>query len=623
MSDELLPYYDRELAALRGLAAEFALQHPKIAGRLSLGRDESRDPHVERLLQGAAFLSARVQKRIDDDYPELTGGLLDLLYPHYLRPVPSLAIAEFSIDPAQAQLTSGYLLARGTELETEPVEGESCTYRTSFDVRLWPLRIAATRMAGPPFQLPVVPPPGTAAVFSVTLETLADTVRVGQMPLGSLRFHLHADEGTAIYELYELLLTRCLGIVLSDGTADGRSVVLSREHLHAAGLDHHEAVIPHDPRSFSGYRLLAEFFALPQKFLFIDLVGLDPSVVGGFGRRMTISFLLSTANRDLERQLTPRSIRLGCTPIVNLFSQVFDPAVVDGTRTDVCLTPDVRRPRAMEVYSIDSVQAGPPGADPRDVLPLYAVDPAAEGRSRATPLRWVAARRQHRDPRPDGGYDDATDVWLTMVDKSGENTILDETVLHVRGSCTNRNLPARLPFAVGRPRLSLRDGQGPVGGVVCLTRPTRPLRVAPGHGTAWRIVSHLTLNHLSLIDAGDGRAALALREMLRLYLFDALDDFEQKQRWIDGIVDVSSRRVAARTSGPRGGICQGLEVRLELDEDKFVDRAGYLFCTVLDRFLGAWVTINSFVRLVGTSRERDSRKEAWTWPPRAGGRILA
>ena len=140
MSDDLLPYYDRELAILRSLAGEFAERHPKIAARLSLGRDESRDPHVERMLQGVAFLAARVQKRLDDDYPELTDGLLDLLYPHYLRPVPSLAIAEFVIDPKQAQLTAGYRIARGTPIETEDVEGERCRYRTCFEQRLWPLK---------------------------------------------------------------------------------------------------------------------------------------------------------------------------------------------------------------------------------------------------------------------------------------------------------------------------------------------------------------------------------------------------------------------------------------------------------------------------------------------------
>ena len=625
MSDDLLPYYDRELAILRSLAGEFAERHPKIAGRLSLGRDDSQDPHVERMLQGVAFLAARVQKRLDDDYPELSDGLLDLLYPHYLRPLPSMAIAEFAIDPKQAQLTAGYHLPRGTPVETEEVEGERCRYRTCFDQRLWPLKITAAGLSGPPFQLPIVPPAGTVAVLSTVIEPLSGEVRVGQLPLGSLRLHLHAEAGQSMQELYELLLTRCLGVVIADGPADPQAVVLPRQRLVAAGFDPADAAIPDDPRSFSGYRLLSEFFALPQKFLFVDLEGLTPQVIGRIGRAMHVSILLSATSRDLERVVSPRSIRLGCTPVVNLFAQQLDPMRIDGTRSEYCITPDARRPRAVEVYAIQSVQAAPSGSDAEDVLPFYAVaaggaPPVAAKDGRR--LRWLAARRMHREPQPDGVTDAATDIWLALVDDAGGPVSVADLTVHTRALCTNRNLPARLPFAVGRPRLTLPEGQGPIGTIKCLTRPTRPLRTMPGRGNAWRIISHLSLNHLSLADAGDGRAPQALREMLRLYLLDDLDDYEQKQRWIQGIIGVSSRRVAARV-GDRGGVCQGVEIRLELDEERFSDKAAYLFCSVLERFLGAWVNINSFTRLVASSRERESRREQWMWPPRAGGRTLA
>lgn len=627
MSDDLLPYYDRELAILRSLAGEFAERHPKIAARLSLGRDESRDPHVERMLQGVAFLAARVQKRLDDDYPELTDGLLDLLYPHYLRPVPSLAIAEFAIDPKQAQLTAGYRIARGTPIETEDVEGERCRYRTCFEQRLWPLKVAAAGLSGPPFSLPVMPPAGTVAVLSIAIETLSSEVRVGQMPLGSLRLYLHAEAGQSMHELYELLLTRCLGVVIADGPGDTQAVVLPRDRLVAAGFDSADAAIPDDPRSFSGYRLLSEFFALPEKFLFVDLEGLTPEVIGRLGGTMHVSILLSATSRELERVLSLRAIRLGCTPIVNLFAQQLDPMRIDGARSEYCITPDARRPRAVEVYSLESVQAGPAGDEPVDVLPFYAVEGIDSPSSAVAVgprqrLRWLASRRMHREPRPDGANDSATDTWLSIVDEAGGPAAVADLIVHTRAVCTNRNLPTRLPFAVGRPRLTLPDGQGPVGAVTCLTRPTRPLRTMPGRGAAWRIISHLSLNHLSLADAGDGRAPQALREMLKLYLLDDLDDYDQKQRWIQGIIGVSSRRVAARV-GHRGGVCQGVEIRLELDEERFSDRAAYLFCSVLDRFIGAWVNINSFTRLVSTSRERESRREQWTWPPRAGARVLA
>jgi len=628
MSDDLLPYYDRELAILRTLAAEFAERNPKVAGRLSLGRDESQDPHVERLLQGVAYLSAQVQKRLDDDYPELTDGLLDLLYPHYLRPVPSMAIAELGITPAQAALTAGYRVPRGTPVQTEDVEGENCQYRTCFDLQLWPLAVTEARLSGPPFQLPLVPPAGTVAVLSITIEALSKEVRIGAMPLESLRFHLHSEAGQPVYELYELLLTKCLGIVVSEGPVDPQAVMLGREKIVAAGFAPADAAIPDDPRSFSGYRLLSEFFVLPQKFLFVDLLGLSPQVLGRIGNRMQISVLLSASSRELERIISAKSVRLGCTPIVNLFSQPLDPMRIDGSRTEYCITPDARRPRAVEVHTLESVQASEPGGELGDVKPFYAVAPTFDQRPAATGiggrrLRWTASRRLHREPRPDGAIDAATDTWISIVDESGDPAAIADLTIHTHALCTNRNLPARLPFAVGRPRLTLPDGQGPVGRISCLTRPTRPMRQAPGDGAAWRLVSHLSLNHLSLVDAGDGRAPQALREILRLYLLEDLDDFEQKQRWIQSILGVSCRRVAARTGGDRGGICQGVEVRLELDEELFTEKAGYLFSSLLERFFGAWVNINSFTRLVATSRQRESRQEQWRWPPRAGGKVLA
>lgn len=627
MNDDLLPYYERELGILRLLATRFAERHPKVAARLRLGRDESQDPHVERLLQGVAFLAADVQKRLDDDFPELTDGLLDLLYPHFLRPVPSMAIIRMAIDPKQAALTAGYLVPRGTELQTEEVDGERCTYRTCFTTRLWPLKIGTVQLGGPPFALPIVPPAGTAAVLSLGIETLASGVKISQMALGSLRLHLHADAGQSINELYELLLTRCAGVLLFRDADDPAPVMLPRESLVPAGFAADEAALPHDPRVFAGYRLLTEFFALPQKYLFIDLCGLTPERLAGFGSSMRVAVLLTETSRDLERGVGPGSVYLGCTPIVNLFSQQFDSVQADGRRSETCLTPDSRRPRAIEVYSVDGVQVSEPGGELADVRPFYAVNPAAStlaaDAATAGRLRWVAARRMHREPRPDGGVDAATDTWLTLVDEVGGPAAIAGLTIHSRGLCTNRNLPARLPFAVDRPRLQLRDGQGPIGTITCLTRPTVATRILPGRGAAWRLISHLSLNHLSLVDAGDGQAAKALREMLRLYLFDDSDDFEQRRRWIEGIVGVSSRRVAARVGGDRGGVCQGVEVRLELDDSRFDDRAAYLFSAVIERFLGGWVSVNSFTRLVSTSRQRERHKEQWTWPPRSGAGVLA
>jgi type VI secretion system protein ImpG len=623
MSDELLPYYDRELGIMRGLVAEFAERHPKIAGRLALGRDDSQDPHVERLVQAFSFLAARIHRRLDDDFPELTDALLGLLYPHYLRPVPSMSIVEMAFDPKQAAVTEPHRVPRDTLLETEPLDDESCLYRTCFDVDLLPVRVAAARFSGPPFRLPIVPPTGTAAVLQLTIETLSDAVQIGQLPLDSLRFHLHAASGRTAYELYELLLTRVSGVVVWSGQAGGSVSRLPADCLRPAGFERTEAALETDPRSFPGYRLLSEFFAFPQKFLFVDLRGIAAGMTADCGRRIEIAILLDTFSRDLERSVSAETVRLGCTPIVNSFTQRVDPVRLEGVATETCIVPDARRPMALEILSLRGVRGVRPGGEPFEIRPFFGSHGGGKPRDNdGSNVWWITARRPRMEARPDGTSDSAGDVWMSLVDHDGGLAGLADVTLLIDAWCGNRNLPGRLPFAIGRPRLQFHDTQGPVGSLNCLIRPTRTLRPVPGRGAAWKLVSHLSLNHLSLVDAGDGQAGESLREILRLYLLDDIDDLEQRSRWIDGLVSVSGRRVAARVPGPAGGVCRGVEVRVDLDDDNFADGAGYLFASVLERFLGAWVSINSFTRLVAGSRQRESRKEEWRWPPRAGDRVL-
>ena len=627
MSNELLPYYERELAIMRDLAAEFAARHPKIAARLSIGRDDSQDPHVERLLQGFAFLTARVHKRLDDDYPELCQTLLEMLYPHYVQPVPSMTVVGMAFDPKQAAVTVPHIVPRGTLLETEPVDDENCQFRTCFDVPLQPMRITSVKLEGPPFQLPILPQQGTAAILTIEIETLSDAITIGQLDLGTLRFHLHSGSGRVPYELYELLLSKCLGIVVSEGPRDRDAVFLPPERLRPAGFEPDEATIPCDSRSFPGYRLLTELFALPRKFLFVDLAGLDRASTSRFGRRMQIAIQLSTTNDELEKGVTADTVRLGCTPVVNLFHQRLDPVRLDGRATEISVIPDARRPLALEVHSIKQVRFVEVGGGSSPVgafhEPTHRLRMPGGSEDNGKRMWWTAARRPRRSPRPDGTIDLGTDLWMSLVDEDGGPAPLTDGTLIVEAECVNRNLPSRLPFTVGRPRMTFREGHGVVGQVLCLHAPTATVRPDISGGAAWRLLSHLSLNHLSLVDADELAAAEVLREILQLYLLEGTQDFHQKSQWVQGLICTSSRRVAGRVPGPEGGICRGLEVRLLLDEERFADGAAYLFASVIERFLGSWVTLNSFTRLVAASKQRESRREEWRWPPRSGNRVLA
>jgi type VI secretion system protein ImpG len=611
MSDELLPYYNRELAFLRHLGAEFAEAHPKIAGRLRWGPDAVRDPHVARLIEAFAFLSARIRHKLDDEFPEVSESLLGVLYPHYLAPIPSLAIVQFALDPQQGQLTSGYSVPRGETVETEPIEGQPCRFRTCYPVTLWPLELKAAELRGQPFAAPPVRLASPArAVVRLALQTSSDKLAVKQLPLGSLRFYLQGQT-PFVYDLYELLLNNTLGVAVASGVNDPAPVLLGSDAIRPVGFGRDEGLLDYPPRSFWGYRLLSEYFAFPEKFLFLELSGLTPQVLEKLGRTLELYLYLGAHSRDLEKQVTRETFQLGCSPIVNLFPQRAEPISLTETETEYRVVPDARRPLAHEVYAVQRVIATSPENEEVEFLPFFSVKHGSPGQEPRT--FWHAARRPAQFA---GGQVDAgTELWLSLVDLDFQPSAPAKWTLDVETICLNRDLPRRLPFGGGQPHLQLVSASS-VAKVVCLTAPTPTLRPALRHGTVWRLISHLSLNHLSLADTAEG--AEALREILRLYDFA---DSAGTRAAIEGVRNVRSRRVVGRVGGHvSGGFCRGLEVTLQLDEEKFTGGGVFLFASVLERFLGLYTSLNSFTKTVVTTQQREEPLRRW--PPRAGEQVL-
>src|SRR5580658_7211657 len=149
MRSELLEVYERELAYLRKMGADFGERNPRIASRLLLEPDRCEDPHVERLIESFALLAARVHLRIDDDFPQITEALLNILYPHYLCPIPSMSVAEFHTDPERGKMTSSLQVPKGTVLYSRPVEGVPCKFRTCYNTTLWPLKVSSAQWLTP------------------------------------------------------------------------------------------------------------------------------------------------------------------------------------------------------------------------------------------------------------------------------------------------------------------------------------------------------------------------------------------------------------------------------------------------------------------------------------------
>lgn len=618
MSDELLPYFQQELTFLRHMGQEFAEKHPKIAGRLHLNADGSHDPHVERIIEAFAYLNARIQYKLDDDFPEIVESMLGVLYPHYQQPTPSMAIVQFQLDRSQATRTSGYAVKPGTFLDTEPVPGygERCRYQTCYPAVAWPFDLNSASLTARPFQAPLSPKSADAqSVLKLSLDTIDKGLNFSQMEIGTLRFYLHNTLARNALALYELLFNDTIEIVLASSPSDPDPVVLPKSSLAPVGFGRDEGLLPYSARSFPGYRLLTEYFAFPQKFCFFDLAGIQPRHLARFGNHLEIYLYINRSSPELEKGVSKDNFRLGCTPIVNLFPQRADPFILSQRQTDYRVIPDARRIAALEIYSIDRVTATSPRGETVEFLPFYSLQHGSTRQARQN--FWKASRKPGDRSQTGLSNDDGTEMYLSLIDLEFSPSAPPDWTVEVETTCLNRDLPKALPDGGGRPRLDLIEGKGSISTITCLTKPTPTSRPILGQGMRWRLLSHLNLNHLSLSKAGDG--AEALREILKLYV---VREDEETRRRIEGVMRVQSRRVVGRSASAINGLCQGMEVTVHFDESKFSGSGVYLFASVLDRFLGMYSSINSFSRMVATSEQRQNQGAVWKWPARAGEKVL-
>ncbi|MEQ8788327.1 MAG: type VI secretion system baseplate subunit TssF [Pirellulaceae bacterium] len=612
MTDELLPYYNRELAYFRRVAARFARVNPKIAGRLRIGPDSSEDPHVERLIEAFAFLNARIRCKLEDDFPELSDALLSVLYPHFVAPIPSMAIVKFALDRRQSKLKNGYDIPRGSMLQTEPLDGEPCRFRTCYDVKAWPIEVVSARLEAAPFESPGSPHSSEAvAAIAIKLRCLSAEMKFGDLAASTLRFYLAGlPQHTQL--LYELLFNSTLDIALANSARDARPLVLPKHNLRYVGFNRDEGMLPYSSRSALGYRLLTEFFAFPQKFLFFDLVLPERERMAELGSEVELFVHLEQTSVDLERNVSRTTFQLGCTPMVNLFRQRAEPIQLTQTESEYRVVPDSRRPLATEVYSIDEVTGASPSGDEYPYVPFYSIEHASRKDERQK--FWYADRRD-AEPR-EGIIDHGSEVYLNLVDLDFTPSPQSGWFVDIGTTCFNRDLPNRLPFGGGQPKLSLSEGGGGVASIECLTAPTPTRRPPRKHRSMWKLISHLSLGHLSLVDGEHGAAAL--REMLQLYDFA---DSPDTRAMIAALVAVDSRRVTGRVASRHGAaICRGVEVEVQLDPDGFSDHSLCLFACVLENFLSQYCSINSFAKLVVKTKRHGS---PWrTWAPRSGERPL-
>lgn len=611
MSSELLPYYERELLFIRKMASEFAERYPERAAALKLTHNGCEDPHVERMIEAFALIAGRIQCKIDDEFPEITQALLDVLYPHFLRQVPSMAIAQFEVDAEQSKSSTGHVVPRGAIAYSEPVGGVQCRFRTAYPVRLFPLRVVSAT-----FSRAANLPGGVSSVnaqYAIRIELQAQGMaKFPALHIHDLRFHIGGDPQAAHW-LYELLFNNVTQILLRCSEKSGKSfsMPLGSDSIVEVGCGREEAILPYAETSFQGYRLLQEYFCFQQKFLFFDLTQLERIAAGSFADRMEIVILLDEFQRAeraslLESAVGVETFRLGCTPVVNLFDHCAEPIRVSHTRTEYPIIPDVHAPLATEVYSVNRVTSvAPYSEEPREYRPFYSCRHGDEhGGAEAF---WYATRR------PSERNDDSgTDVYLSLVDRNFRSSLPATESITAHITCTNRNLPERLALSGRWGELDLESS------AIVRTRivggPTKAVRPPLRKGLQWRLISHLSLNHLSLVEGGVD----ALREVLRLYDTAANPS---AARQIAGLTALRSNRKMARLDSEHGFVfCQGITIDTEFDEEQFAGSGAFLLARILERFFGLYSAVNSFTQLRVTTRQR--KGVVWAWPPRTGEQIV-
>lgn len=604
--EDLLPYYERELGFLRRDLREFAERYPKIAGRLLIGGEVCEDPHIERMIESFGLLNARIAKRLDDDYPEFTEALFEALYPHYLRPFPSCSIARFDVDGA----SGAAIVPRGTRLNTRAVRGGPCTFRTAYPVSLAALALADATFT-PIVRAPesVMLPAGATAGIGLTIASTAAQASVGQLGVDRLRVFIDGEPSFCA-ALRDALFMRSVAASV-EADRSGRWIPLAAIPVQPAGFGDDEALIDFPARSHTAYRLLTEYFCFPEKFNFFDIdLAAVAAAAPADARTITLHLALAGIRSDsntarMLSTLSTNNVLLGCTPVVNLFRMRGEPIRITHSSASYPVLADGRRAYGFEVHSVDAVslvRQTPQGETVVEFQPFYSLkhgqEPERDGHY------WVT-RRDERLARTSPGYE----TEISIVDIDFDPAEVEIHTLNVELTCTNRDLPAALGYGHSGGDLFAEGGAGEES-IVFLRKPTVSYRFERERGAHWRLISHLTLNHLSLTDGGVD----AFREMLALY---DLPRSASSQRQIGGIAGVAQKPATAWLAGnPFSCLVRGVEVCFTIDEDAFIGSGIHAFAQVVERFLGLYVHANSFTQLILVSAK--SGEELLRCPPRSG-----
>jgi type VI secretion system protein ImpG len=608
MDERLLAYYNSELRYVREMGAEFAREFPKIAGRLALDRDAKEtcpDPYVERLLEGFAFLAGRVHLKLDAEFPRFTQTLLETVYPHYLCPVPSMGVVHFEPDPREPGPEEGFLLERGTALRSQGDE-TPCQFRIAHDVRFWPLKISDSRYytrtigeLGLPGSLEA------KAAVMIRLQITADK-KFKELKLDRLPFFIRGGDEIPIW-VYEQIFARGSHVIVQPPKGQGQfREILPGSTIRRVGFLEGEALLPRSPRSFEGYRLLKEYFACPQRFLFFELTGLASAVQQCDGDKLDIVIALRTAEPKLDNRIDANSFALFCTPVINLFPKRLDPILISDRFAEFHIVAERTRPIDYEIFQIQQVAGILAKVNEEQRFEPFYQARDSEGLLGAYYTVHRAPRVLTAKEKKFGAVSSyaGSEVFISLVDAKAAPYRRQLSQLNITALCTNRHLPIQLPISVGDTDLAT-ELYSPVASIRWVAVPSLPMASTAEGDPSWRTINHLSLNYLSLLDAKEGDGAVALRAL----------------RQIEGIRSVVATPIVRRvaSAGPLT-FARGLEIKVIMDEEAFEGSGIFPLGAVLAEFFARYVSINSFTETVIVSQRRG---EIMRWPSLIGRRQIA
>jgi len=571
-------YYQHELFKLKQLAKEFAKAHPAAAPMLS---SESVDPDVERLLEGTAFLTGHLQHKIDDDFPEIIHGLMDIVYPHYLRPVPSISIVSFTPKPS---LIETIKVPSGTFVSSKEKNGIKCMFQTCFDLDVHPLKVVSAKSTA------------REKEYNISLSLQLAGISLAQWNPDKLSFFLSGSyaKTSNIFACFTQYVSK-IKIITPNNP---KPYIISGNNIKSLGFDKVNSLFSYPSQSFSGFSLLQEYFIFPQKFLFFELSGLSNWTDKQDGNQFEIIFEFNEPPFDLPN-VSQDNFSLFSVPIINVFPFEAEPVVLDHTKEKIRINPSSKTGTGYQIYSVDKVTGFSQGS----VTPIE-----------YKPMDYFSFDTKHQSfykaVRQVSPITNAYEIYLNLTYAKQKTEYMQET-LTIDLTCTNGSEPETLmpgdicEHTSNSPELL---------NFTNITAPTANVEPPLEGDTLWRLLSHMSLNLLSLKDAQ------SLRKMLQLYIFQDSRDKGMVAANLKRIQGILELKIEKEDRLIRGMVIRGKKITISLSKDAFASRGDVVvFGAVIDEFFSRYSSINSFTRLI---INETISGESFVWLPRIGDQHL-